>query len=270
MDASPVRVAAGALLLLALAAGCRYLDTDSSLLVTIPEPPPAWSAAFGPMRNLVIWIDENGRPARSRLDPGVDKLVVRTGKGGWNPVAAFALPGSAAEEPAVLGGTDGLLLYPSGAVTPGGGESVQLSYQAGAAALILLRLAAAGVPIEAINVPRLLRELSERTGGDPWRADIDRLVLRLAEKDFRADLIRIRDETRAVLPGDPTATPGFLVSRDALRPLVVVAPGENGAPAVWAPLSALSRFYSPDGTMRLDLWISPDGGAQWISAPQGP
>ncbi len=279
MDHLPSRTLS-ALIILAGLCGCTYLDTGSSRLVTLPDPPPAWRTAFGPMSHLVIWIDESGRPRQCRLGPGEGRLSVRTGKEGWNPVAAFALPPQADAEAAAAarGGADGLFLYPSGAVIAGAagpaeplGEEVRLSYREGAAAFILLRLAGQRVPIEAINVPRLLRELSERTGGDPWRTDVERLVLRLAAKDFRADLIRVRDEITVSLPdsagGEEVPAPRALVSRDPLRPEANFLVDDGGVPGVSAPTASLSRFYSADGAARYDLWISPDGGAQWITAP---
>jgi hypothetical protein len=117
-----------------------------------------------------------------------------------------------------------------------------LSWQQGASAEILYRLRRQGVDCSAVNVPRLIREMTAHCQGDPWALDSDRICTRLAAEAFR--LTDIRPAPCRDLRLEPGAGSWFLES-PFRTPVPAEADGFLLLEAV--PLGAHILFEYPAG-----------------------
>jgi hypothetical protein len=89
-------------------------------------------------------------------------------------------------------------------------NTITLSWHQGASAEVLYRLWKEGVACSAINVPRLIEEISARCQGDPWTLDLDRICVRLAAGTFSVTDIRLTPSRDLLL--EPGAGSWFLES----------------------------------------------------------
>ncbi len=243
--------------------GCEYFSIARTYTVDLPVPPAVWRAAFGKMEQHVTWVDAAGELATVRLPCGTRRLTIRTGKQGFCPVTAHALPGPFVRVP----NSASALLLPAGGIIPFACDhqgSVTLSFQQGAAAVVLLKLAEGGVPLSGINVSRLLSELPVRTRGDPWLADLAQITAGLGAGEFRADTIKPREPAVFALPEIGVEYPAYLVSADPLAATAEVTSGARSSVKVAAEAPGLTRIYLPDGSLRLDLWLSDDRRYSWL------
>ena len=109
------------------------------------------------------------------------------------------------QSPAFLAG----VLRPAGGFFPlslrasGDRQVVELSWEDGPAALVVLRVAAAGRDTSCFNVPRLCRFLRET--GEPWALDLDAVAQKIAQGEFTAwDIDRLPCRDAEVQPGPGT------------------------------------------------------------------
>jgi hypothetical protein len=102
----------------------------------------------------------------------------------------------------VFGGDETVLL-PAGALYPAGGgsgKSLSLTWENGFAAELLLRMEAAGFPLDKFNAPRFFREAHTRGEGNPWNLDEEKIVAELQGLSFRADRIKLKNTFPVSLP----------------------------------------------------------------------
>jgi hypothetical protein len=171
----------GTLVLLAvlLAGSCTLLDSERDLVVRFPALPDAWETLEGEM--------------------GVSVEIVFSDGSGWtrdysylDGAAVLRLPKGAGVAVLVRPTYRGLRLPPAGTAVPwlGDKNAATATWADGVTATVLRRLAVGGSGFEALNVPRLSREIRDRGGEDPWGIDIDRIVEKLAENAFRSTYIK--------------------------------------------------------------------------------
>lgn len=179
------RLLPGAVILLAgsVAVGCALLDSEQDVLVRFPALPEAWGDLETELTILAeVVLSDGSRWSRSYAF-AEGAAVLRLPKAGG---AAVLLRPS----------YRGLRLPPAGTAVPwlAPGARGTATWHDGVTATILRRLAVGEGGFEALNVPRLSREIRERGGRDPWGIDIDRIVEKIAEDAFRSTYIKEGEE----------------------------------------------------------------------------
>lgn len=162
-----------------LAGSCVLLDAERDLVVRFPALPESWESLEGEMEVVVevVFSDGSGWIRGYSYDDGA---------------AVLRLPKAAGAAVLLRPTYRGLRLPPAGTAVPwlGEGNAAAASWLDGVTATLLRRLAVGGSGFEALNVPRLSREIRDRGGEDPWGVDIDRIVEKLAQDAFRSTYIK--------------------------------------------------------------------------------
>jgi hypothetical protein len=166
------RLYAGARLSLILCAAaacvsCGLFAPEMTVLVHMPEPPPHWRRAFAGLSARVLYLGGDGRPREAACGQWGQSVRIACAKLQNSPVLAFprartGLPEGGEEE-----------LPPAGALFPmslgGTGDSLELAWRDGCAALTAWKAWSQGVDLSAFDAPRLAAEM--RDAGDPWSWD---------------------------------------------------------------------------------------------------
>jgi hypothetical protein len=189
------------ILVLASASGCSWFCGSIELTLLPPEPPPHWVRAFpelafelrSPDSFGAPWVPPCGGEPGDLGHPGVlgelgdlgalgDLAALRLPKKGNWPVLAYPL-------------ARGTRLMPAGALYPqdltSDGLGLQLSWEHGPAAEVLLALANEGFDVSRVNAERLIAEMTDRSNADPWSLDLAFLGQRLFTGEFRLTDIRL-------------------------------------------------------------------------------
>ncbi len=162
-----------------LAGGCALLDAERELVVRFPALPEAWESLEGELEVAVEVVFSDGSGWVRDYSYGDAAAVLR-------------MPKAAGAAVLLRPTYRGLRLPPAGTAVPWlrEGDDPAVSWLDGVTATVLRRLAVGGSGFEALNVPRLSREIRDRGGEDPWGVDIDRIVEKLAQDAFRSTYIK--------------------------------------------------------------------------------
>jgi len=181
---------------------CPVFQPGQRTQVLLPPPPVHWQIAFPGLAFRVSARDGGGAPVETVVADWQRPLEIECSRAVNTPILAW---------PFVPGGrgavqVDPGLLRPAGGFFPGslrsfeGGEAIELSWEDGAAAFVVDRVASAGRDMSRFNVPRLCRFLQEH--GDPWSVDLDAAAQRITEGEFTAwDVERLPSRDVRVAPG---------------------------------------------------------------------
>ena len=163
---------------------CSLYSPRVPLAVRLPAAPQHWQTSFPEMNfRLLHPASESGAFQERRIDSGA-RVTLLLPKTLYLPVLLYpSLPDQAIELPPAGG------IYPLDCDNLT--ETISLSWQQGALAVVLYRLWRQGVDCSAINIARLRGEISERCQGDPWMLDLDRICARLAAQTFSVADIRL-------------------------------------------------------------------------------
>ncbi len=143
-------------ILLILLAGCELFTDFRTITVSLPEDYPPWFRDNNRTGKLV-YPGKSGK-IESKTVPWEGNLKLVVEKGSCIPVA----------------------FYPSGNLRPAGGilpfdfndyQQLQLKWENGFTADLLLDILETGVSIENLNVERLMEEIKNESKGDPWSID---------------------------------------------------------------------------------------------------
>ena len=162
--------------------------------VKLPELPAAWQHF-----SIVLQVTAvDGRDGTGqRLPDAVPGSAIVVPAGRYRATVVLA-------EPVIVGpagtrdreNTDQpppLLLRPAGAVVPldgGSGGVLQVSWERGVLATLIVDLWRGGADPSVLNIERLDRELRERTGADPWALDRGAILASLQAGEMGAAAIR--------------------------------------------------------------------------------
>lgn len=227
-----------------LLAACRFVPGEYSLSVAIP-PLPA---------ELSPWLEGGGWLTVTASGLPVERLRARAGESCRLELERSAVVSLCFCWDEGFPAAGGVLPYDA-ANDPRSGAVLDLTFEGGVAARLMGELAAAGLPLETINYPRLRRELEARSGGNPGLLDYDRLFRGLLSGAFTTRDIVLQGSYP--LPPD-SLEPGVWRLYDPLAPPLRsevenrVYPGRHcclreGEKAVlWIDEEGW-RFYSPEG-----------------------
>ncbi len=180
---------------------CPVFQPGQRVLVLLPPPPVHWQIAF-PGLAFRVGAPDGSMTAEIVAEDWLRPLEIECSRAVNTPILAWPfVPEGRGAAPVGPG-----LLRPAGGFFPGclrtfqGEEVVELSWEDGAAALVVSRAAEAGGDMSRFNVVRLCRFLREES--DPWSMDLDAAAQRIAEGEFTAwDLDRLPARDARVTPG---------------------------------------------------------------------
>jgi hypothetical protein len=184
---------------------CPVFRPGQRARVLLPPPPAHWQIAFPGLAFRVSARDGAGEPVVIVAEDWQKPLEIECSRAVNTPILAWPfVPEGRGAVPVGPG-----LLRPAGGFFPGSlrtfqaEEVVELSWEDGAAALVVDRAAAAGRDMSRFNVPRLCGVLREH--GDPWSMDLDAAAQRISEGEFTAwDIHRLPSRDVRVSPGEGT------------------------------------------------------------------
>jgi len=232
--------------LLSLSA-CPAFRPEQSVQVLLPPPPVHWQIAFPRLGFRVTARDACGMTTEAVAQVWQRPVEIECVRAVNAPILAWpfvAEPrGSAPIEAGLLRPAGGF--FPLGLRRFQGTEVVELTWEDGAAALVVDRVAAAGRDVSRFNVARLCRYLREED--DPWSVDLDVVAQRAAEGDLTAwDIDRLPSRDVRVAPG---AGAWFLES-----PLCLPLTAEDGVIFLGDVSRGSHRLFSLSGTCwRLEI-----------------
>ena len=223
---------------LALAAGCSWFSASLEVRVRLPEPPEHWLRAFPELAFELASPQANpprvGGPARSL------EVLRLPRRANW-PVLAYPW-------------ARGVRLPPAGGLYPldlaADGETLELSWEHGPAAEVLLWLAREGFDVSLVNGQRLLTEMLARSSGDPGSLDLGHLAVRLASGEFRVTDIRLLPSRELSLE----VSPGTWFLDAPLRCAQALGPGQ--ALLLQAVPLGRHRLFAVDLPAAFDLFVS--------------
>lgn len=159
---------------LGLLAGCSLVEPDQSVRVLLPAPPAGWQIAFpGLTFHLTSWSSSGAVTEAVALD-WRQPAQLACARSTNVPVLAWPCvlsPGGAKAIPAgVLRPAGGL--FPADLRSWHGQPVIELTWEDGAAALVLDRARSAGADLARFNAPRLVSCMRARA--DPWTLELDR------------------------------------------------------------------------------------------------
>lgn len=233
-------------LLLAALPGCRDLSvTTTAVRVRAPRMPVHWDAAFGSGEFVVSWAASGAvSSGEIHLQP-LESTIISVPRD--PPVVVQAQPVFPRARLAAAGAVWPLHLQEDGVL--------DLSFEHGAAALVLFQAARGGADLRSFAVRRFTETVSERFADDPWQIDVDALVWAIINRSMRESYIRAVDQFPVVAP--VPAGRWYPVS-----PFAQPVTAETGWPAL---PKGLSRFTGTGGE-RLFVEID-EQGRSWVSVP---
>lgn len=180
----------------------------------LPPLPAPWAAAGLVDRWLLVYPAAGG---------GYREREVAAGTAAEITDLATAPGGAVTAYPLIQGSREGM--RPAGGFTPpappgppgppgAAAPRLSLSWEAGAAAEMLLALQRKNPVYRRINHNRLVAEMMEKSGGDPWRIMREPLRRELARLRFNAALIRAGE---VVTPDKARLPEGRWISADPFR-----------------------------------------------------
>jgi hypothetical protein len=174
------------------AAACAIWTTETAVQVVVPPLPDYWHTVPGQIEYLIRWFDVNGEQQERFVPAGTSRVGISVPKLRGIPVLLIPRIGR-------------FTLLPAGALFPdhlGAADTMHLSWQGGAATVVLWRIAAVTGRPSRYHGGRLYRELDARTAGNPWSADLDAITGQLIAGNFRSTSIRPRPRfpVRAEVP----------------------------------------------------------------------
>jgi hypothetical protein len=186
------------------AAGCE-LTKEAEVKVLFPAPPVLWQIAFPRLCFRVLTRDaRNALQDRNVVDWRVP-MAVTCARSVNSPILAYPLESGPADsaEPASADLRPAGGFYPLSLRTFQSGEVLELTWEDGAAAYVMSRVAAQGLSdVSLFNVARLRRFLQEHA--DPWALDLDAVAQKILQGELTAwdiDMLPCRDAVVEPGPG---------------------------------------------------------------------
>ena len=184
------------ILLLTSILSCTFFSPTASLLISIPESPEHWYKTFEDISYVLAFPNPEGKIEENIIQSPFHKIEIRVLKQNNLPITATPLVRN-----------DKIFLPPAGGVYPHDlneekQSTLNLSWNQGFVAIILIRLISQGFDVSGLNSRRLSEEITARAEGDPWKLDIDHITEKLSRGNFRVNYIKmIPSRTVEMIPG---------------------------------------------------------------------
>jgi hypothetical protein len=193
---------------LIIPAGCSFFRTERVVTVSLPELPEPMKSRFptpglllqfpsaGKEEYEVACLRVEGESAQTIWEGDAGRLEIRLPKEPYVPCIAYPV-------------TEAGMLKPAGGITDlNGSDGLGLAWEDGFTAEVLLQLFVETETYRSINIPRLVREIrekSEETGpeADSWRLDKLPILLGFGYGSFSSHRIRELETRFIELPLEP-------------------------------------------------------------------
>jgi len=160
-------------------ASCELARDDDEVRVLLPPPPALWQIAFPRLGFRVVTRDARNTPQETQVDDWREPVAITCARSVNTPVLAWPL-GSRVPGLRPAGG-----FYPLSLRTFRDGEVLELTWEDGAAAHVISRVAQQGLlDASLFNVARLRRFL--RKHADPWELDLDAVAQSISRGELTA------------------------------------------------------------------------------------
>jgi hypothetical protein len=190
--------------------GCSLGAVDHDVQVLVPAPPAHWQVAFPGLSFRVTARDASGAQTEIVVQDWRVPVSLTCARTVNQPILAWP------NAPGCLRPAGGF--FPSSLRKGPGGDVLELTWESGAAAVVVDRAAEAGCDMSRFNVERLRGYLAET--GDPWCADLDAVAQHIVSGDLTAwDIDRLPAWDVSIMPGEGTwfLESPFAVPRIALN-----------------------------------------------------
>jgi hypothetical protein len=183
---------------------CSAFGPEQEVRVLLPAPPVHWQIAFPRLAFSVKARDSRGSQQEVIVQDWRHAVQIECARALNEPILAWPFVGDGAPPAGVCPG----VLRPAGGLFPlclrdfDGAVVVELTWEGGASALVVDRVAAAGGDVSRFNAARLCAYLQKEA--DPWLVDLDSVAQKIAQGDFTAwdiDPLPARDARASVGPG---------------------------------------------------------------------
>jgi hypothetical protein len=184
---------------------CCDLATEEQVKVLLPAPPVLWQIAFPRLGFRVVTRDAGNGVQETDVGDWRAPVTVTCARNVNSPILAYPLEngitGCAVPAPGHLRPAGGF--YPHSIRTFKSGEVLELTWEDGAAAFVMSRVAGLDRDLSLFNVPRLSRFLLAQ--GDPWGLDLDAVAQKISRGELTAwDIDRLPCRDAKVAPGPGT------------------------------------------------------------------
>lgn len=216
--------------------GCELFTNYRTITVSFPEKLPPW------------FLDNNtGKIVYPGVSGSIESTLI-----GWNEDISIEIE---------KGSSVPIACYPSGYLKPAGavltkdlfpGQNLQLKWENGFLAELLLDLLKKGIPIEHLNTERLIEEIQIKSNGDPWSINKELLLEAIIYNSLSVYKIK------SGIPRDITIPiEGSWISDNPFYPLSVSNP--QGELLLEGIYPGLHRFQNPETKEQLDILVWDDG-----------
>src|SRR5208337_5731 len=173
------------------------LKTEEEVKVLFPAPPASWQIAFPELGFRVVTRDAQNAVQEKDVGDWRGAAAVTCARSVNSPILAYPLDSGLDADLRPAGG-----FYPLSFCSFQGADVLELTWEDGAAAYVVSRVAAEGRDVSRFNVARLRRFLQEHA--DPWALDLDTVAQKVSRGDLTAwdiDELPCRDAEVETGPG---------------------------------------------------------------------
>jgi hypothetical protein len=148
----------------------------------LPETPGHWKERFRSFTYEVWYIGETGEFQKKNVEMGKRSFTLPCKKQRNNPILAFPQSGTISFPPAGA-------LFPIDVCNPET-EIMDLTWERGFIALIIMECMKNGADMTTFNTERLHKELIEKAEGDVWNLDLTSITEKLTSGSFSVHAIK--------------------------------------------------------------------------------
>ncbi|MCF6334700.1 MAG: hypothetical protein L3J12_03050 [Spirochaetales bacterium] len=233
------------IILITLLSGCELFTDFRTVTVSLPARLPPWF--IGTNQDVKIVYPGKFGEIESFTIPWTESIKIIIAKGNCIPVAC----------------------YPSGFLKPAGGilpfdstdnSQLQLIWENGFSADLLLGIMAKGVSLENLNINKLLKEINNQSTGDPWAIDKNILEDAILYSNLSVYKIRQAETLDISIP-----VLGLWVSDNPFYP--DISSNTEGIIVVEGIYTGLHRFKNMKSKKYLDILIDTEG-FEYITSQQ--
>ncbi len=221
-----------------LITGCEIFTNFRTVTISFPKEPPPWFPDDNKLTGEIFYPGVSGS-IESTVIKWKGSFTIEIEKGSSVPMAC----------------------YPSGYLKPAGavlskdlipGKNLQLTWEDGFLAEILLDLLKKRIPIEHLNINRLAEEIHTESEGDPWSIDRKLLMDAIIYNSLSVYKIRSGELQDITIP-----TIGEWISDNPFYPHIFS--NTEGKILIEGIYPGLHRFQNPETKQQLDIQVWDDG-----------
>jgi hypothetical protein len=163
---------------------CGYFSDSSTVIIKFPKIPPHWQESFPDLRLLIKYPDKENKIIEEIYSLETGSIEIECEKMTVIPIAAYPITGSFIFPPA-----GGIYPYSTDML-----ESMQLKWEYGITADILITLISGEMDVNTFNSERLYNEINLRAPPDPFKLNKQKIIDAILSGNFRVTDIKPLEE----------------------------------------------------------------------------